>query len=381
MEKPEGARTFITGLVVGGLLFGGGYVTGRSSHDAPGPQPPADERAEDAPSPSPDLATRGRRPPAPRPREAVRGEIGAPGPSPSSAPAPRPGGATLETGAETTVRGLPDGSSPPISTIPRGTVLRVIETRGDYRLVAPAGEGAVLGWILWTAPAGALGKTTIQGVVAFTGRVPEMKVPRKRKDAEFCKLKEVKYDAVLVDQGKLADVLVRLANDAVKGDYRPPARHAKINQVDCMYTPRLQGVVAGQTIDVENADGTLHDVHTYKQGETWFNQPQIKGAPPIEKELPDHPTVVKLTCDVHPWMRGFVVVSAHPFFAVSGLDGAFTIEGAPAGVFTLEAWHPRYGLKTTKIRVEEGKATEVSFRYDGTEPEPPENVDELKDLF
>ncbi len=51
-----------------------------------------------------------------------------------------------------------------------------------------------------------------------------MKVPKKRKDAEVCKAKEVKYNAVIVDKGKLEDVFVRLANDAFKGEYKPPSR-------------------------------------------------------------------------------------------------------------------------------------------------------------
>jgi plastocyanin len=226
-----------------------------------------------------------------------------------------------------------------------------------------------------------MGTATIKGVVSFTGKAPEMKVPKKRKDAEFCKTKEVKYNAVVADKGKLADVLVRLANDAVKGDYKVPTKHAEINQTDCMYSPRVQGVVAGQTIDIKNGDATLHNVHTYKGAESWFNKPQIKGSDPISQELPDEPKIIKFACDVHPWMRGFVVVNAHPFFAVSGTDGTFTIEKVPAGEFAVEAWHPRFGLKTGKVKVEDGKTAEVTFSYDGTEAEPMENKDELKDLF
>lgn len=208
-----------------------------------------------------------------------------------------------------------------------------------------------------------------------------MKVPRQRKGADICKTKEVKHNAVLSANGKLQDVLVRLANDAVPGHYKAPAKHAEIDQVDCMYTPRIQGVVADQTIDIKNADGTLHNVHTYKGAESWFNKAQPKGANPIAQELPDEPKLVKFTCDVHPWMRGFVVVTAHPFFSVTGADGAFVIEKVPAGEFTIEAWHSHYGLKTAKVKVEDGKIVEATFSYDGNEAEPAENKGELKDLF
>ena len=229
-------------------------------------------------------------------------------------------------------------------------------------------------------PAGAMGTATVKGAVAFSGKAPEMKVPKKRKDVEVCKAKEVKYNAVIVNGGKLADTLVRLANDSVKGEYKAPSKHAEINQVDCMYTPRIQGVVSGQEIDIKNSDDTLHNVHTFKGTETWFNQAQPKGSPPVSKQL-EETKVTKFTCDVHPWMKGFVVVSSHPFFAVSGADGSFTIEKVPAGKYKVEAWHARYGLKEGTADVADGKTVEVNFTYDGTEKEPDENKDELKDLF
>jgi plastocyanin len=229
---------------------------------------------------------------------------------------------------------------------------------------------------------GKMGTATIKGVVNFTGKAPEMKVPKKRKDAEVCKAKEVKYNAVLVDKGKLADVFVRISNDGVKGDYKPPSAHALVSQIDCMYSPRIMGVVAGQTIDIKNGDATLHNVHSYKGAETMFNTPQPKGSPILSKEMPDEPKIVKLACDVHPWMRGFVIVTAHPFFAVSGADGTFAIQNVPAGDYTIEAWHSHYGLKTAKIHVDDGKSVDLpAFNYDGTEAEPTENKDELKDLF
>lgn len=247
---------------------------------------------------------------------------------------------------------------------------------------APTAKATTTAAATAAAPAGAatMGTATIKGVVNFTGKAPEMKVPAKRKDAEFCKGKEVKYNAVVVNNGKLQDTLVRIENGGVKGKFDAPKTPAHIDQVDCMYTPRIQGVVAGQEIAIKNSDGTLHNVHTYKGTESWFNQAQPKGAEPINKELEDT-SVIKFTCDVHPWMRGFVVVTDHPFQATSGADGTFTIEKVPAGKYKLEAWHPFYGLKTAEVDVADGKTVEATFTYDGTEKSPSENQDELKDLF
>jgi plastocyanin len=223
------------------------------------------------------------------------------------------------------------------------------------------------------------GTASIEGEVKFGGTAPEMKVPVKRKDAEVCKDSEVKYNAVLVKDGKLQDAFVRIVNGGAKGDWKA-SKPIEVDQKDCMYSPRIQGQVAGGEIAIKNSDGTMHNVHTYKGAESWFNQGQPKGEAPIKKELED-PKVIKLQCDVHPWMRAFVIVTDHPFFAVSGADGKFKIEKVPAGKYDVEAWHSQYGLKKGTVEVADGATGKVDFEYKGDEAEPDENKDELKGLW
>lgn len=228
---------------------------------------------------------------------------------------------------------------------------------------------------------GLWGTAIVKGVVAFTGKAPEMKVPKKRKNSDFCKTKNVPYNAVVVNDGKLADTFVRLANNSVKGEYKAPSDHGVIEQVDCMYAPRIQGLMVGQEIEIKNADATLHNVHAFKGVETWFNQDQPKGSVAISKRIEDTQWV-RLAGDMHPWMRGFVVASPHPFFAVTGKDGSFSIKKVPDGKYDVEAWHSRYGWKKASVEILAGKAVaDVNFSYDGTEVEPDENRDELKALF
>jgi plastocyanin len=374
-------KIFVIGLGLGSVLLGAGFLLGRASAPAPAPWEASDRRASPPPRETSPL-----RPVAER---AVPHERNA-----SSPPAePDPTGTMMVMDHEASVLGFAAHGSPIVGTVDRDATVRVLEVRGEFRRITRPGQSDVpFGWIYWRsrAPApvapsrplrGVYGTATVRGVVRFTGRAPEMKVPKKRKDAEFCKATQVPYNAVVVSDGKLRDVLVRLSNASVKGDYEPPDAHAQIFQSECMYVPRIQGVVAGQTIDIRNADQTLHNVHTYKGAETWFNRAQVKGTEPITKEMPDDPALVKFACDVHPWMRAFVVVNAHPFFSVTGPDGVFSVERVPDGDYTLEAWHPRYGVKIAKVNVVEGTTVEAAFAYDGTEPEPAENKDELKDLF
>jgi len=175
-------------------------------------------------------------------------------------------------------------------------------------------------------------------------------------------------------------VLVRIANGSVKGKFVPPPLPAVVHGLDCNYLPRVLGAMAGQELSVVNDDGTLHNIHAFKGHESWFNLAQPRGAPPVVKQLED-PGIVKLASDVHPWMRGFVAVSDHPFFMVTGVDGVFHLDDVPPGKYTLEAWHSTYGLKKAAVEVVAGKAAEVNFEYRGDEAEPPENAGELKGLF
>jgi len=143
----------------------------------------------------------------------------------------------------------------------------------------------------------------------------------------------------------------------------------KVEQTDCMYRPRVQGVVAGQTVQIHNGDQTLHNVHTYAGTKTLFNmaQPPIAGAKPITKTFKDETPLIAFKCDVHPWMRGYVAVSTHPFFAVTDDKGSFALKGVPPGAYTVEAWHERFGTKATEVKVEAGKPATASFAYTGAE--------------
>jgi plastocyanin len=219
----------------------------------------------------------------------------------------------------------------------------------------------------------------IYGTVSLTGKPPLMKVPRKRKDAELCKTKPVPHNAVVARDGRLADVLVRIENGSVKGHFAAPSPAVVVHRQDCTYAPRLSGAMVGQTLVFANDDPTLHNLHVYRGTETWFNRAHIKGGDPIPVDL-DQTAILKAVCDVHPWERGFVVVSDHPFFSVTRGDGAFQLDGVPPGKHRLEAWHSIYGLKKAEIEIAPGARVEVDFSYTGTEPEPAENQGELHEL-
>ncbi len=215
------------------------------------------------------------------------------------------------------------------------------------------------------APAGAT--QSIKGTVAYTGAPVVMEKINRAVDP-YCAKTPMKEETLIVNSNKtLANVLVRITKGINTALPPPPSTAAQIEQHECMYRPRVQGIVAGQPLTIKNADGTTHNVHTYKGSTTLFNQAQIAGSAPFEKTFKDDMAMLKFKCDIHPWMTGYVSVTNHPYFAVTGADGSFEIKNVPAGSYTIEAWQEKLGTKEMPVTVAADKPAEVKFSYDGTE--------------
>ena len=216
--------------------------------------------------------------------------------------------------------------------------------------------------VVWAAGAAEAGGT-ISGIAGFSGAAPKA-AKLNRKSDPICAKKEFTDETILLSKdGKaLQNVVVRLKN----GPAGPaPAGDVTVEQTDCMYRPRVQGAVEGQKIKVQNEDPTLHNVHTYDGTKTLFNQAQPPKSAAIERPLPKTDDVVKLKCDVHPWMTGYVVISKSPYFAVTTNSGKFEIKGVPAGTYTVEAWHEKLGTQTQQVTVTDGQTAEVKFAFAG----------------
>lgn len=225
------------------------------------------------------------------------------------------------------------------------------------------------------------GKGILKGVITFAGKAPEMKEPKARAKAEVCKdTKDAQHNAVIVKDGKLADVFVAIDNGQLTGDFKA-AKAAEVHQKSCNYVPRILGILPGQEVAIFNDDATLHNVHAYYGATSPINQAQAKGSDPIKTTKFEETGIYRMQCDVHPWMRSFAVATDNPYFAVSAADGSFKIEKVPAGKYKLVAWHSMFGkLEKADVEVKDGEVT-VGFEYKGTEKAPAENVGELKDLF
>jgi hypothetical protein len=204
---------------------------------------------------------------------------------------------------------------------------------------------------------------TITGTVGFEGELPAQPEQKRASDPKCPQ--HVTDNAVVVNKGKLAGVLVRIQNGTM-GKHDAPKEPVVIDQQGCSYTPRVVGLVAGQHLAVRNSDQTSHFVWgTLASGKELWNKPQAAGAAQIDLDpaAAKPGDVVELKCGAHAWMHAYAVVQDHPFFAVTGDDGKFEIKGLPIGKYTLEAWHPVFGTKTLPVEIGKGARGKVNAHF------------------
>ena len=187
---------------------------------------------------------------------------------------------------------------------------------------------------------------TISGVISYNGTPPAPKKIDTTADP-VCGQKNpnLMTDDTQVKDGKLANTFIYIKEGTVEGgkkigDYGwpVPSTAVKLDQNGCHYVPHVLGIMVNQKLSVTNSDATQHNIHPTPKLNTEWNQTQANGAPPIEKTFGRAEVLIPVKCNQHPWMKSYIGVLKHPFFAVSDASGAYTISGVPPGKYTVVAW-------------------------------------------
>jgi len=217
------------------------------------------------------------------------------------------------------------------------------------------------------APAAAtepLGTASISGSIAFSGDAVERKLVRQDPECSALNPEPVQTEAVIVNaNGTLKNVFVYVKEGLEGHTFPTPSEPVVFDQHGCMYNPHVFGVRTGQTIKILNSDPLLHNIHALPEANRPFNFGMPKQGDERERSFATPEVMVKIKCDVHPWMGAWAGVLDHPYFSVSGDEGSFSIDGLPAGTYTVEAWHEEYGAQTMSVTVGDGEAATASFTY------------------
>jgi len=206
----------------------------------------------------------------------------------------------------------------------------------------------VTAWFIMTASVAWGG--TIKGTVKFSGGALGQKKLPVTIDQYVCGKEKEAQDLILSPERGIRNAVVSLLNP-------PPSlmREASLSseiqmdQKQCEFVPRVVVVPVGGTVQFINSDRLLHNVKSVGKENPSFNraQPHARAIAIVFKK----PEILRVDCDLHSWMRGWVVVADHSFYSVTNDRGEFILDGVPSGKYTLQIWQESLGTVTTEVTV------------------------------
>ena len=224
-----------------------------------------------------------------------------------------------------------------------------------------AGSGATPFAAIDPATAG-----SISGAVYLDGRPGKLPSINMQSEPACAKLNSSGAPAQAVavaSNGALADVVVYVRTGLANYRFAQENKPVPLDQKGCLYEPRVVALRTGQFLEIRNSDATIHNVHALPRNNDEWNKAQRAGAPALEISFPRPELAIPLMCNVHPWMRAFVFVFDHPYFAVTAADGKFVLPNLPPGTYTVEAWQEKLGTQSQSVTIMPRESKEISFRF------------------
>jgi plastocyanin len=208
---------------------------------------------------------------------------------------------------------------------------------------------------------------SVKGVVTVDGAMPKNDAIKMNADPvclQQAKGPQMQETYMVGADGKsLGNVFVYVKDGLGNYSYDAPTDAPKIDQKECRYHPHVFGMRVGQTLEIVNSDPTLHNIHAMPKTNQEFNNGQPIQGMKMSHTFTAKEVMVPFKCDVHGWMNAYVGVLDHPYFAVSGADGTFSIANLPPGTYTLEAWHEKLGTATQSVTIGAKENKEVTFTF------------------
>lgn len=204
------------------------------------------------------------------------------------------------------------------------------------------------------------------GTVTLAGQAPRNHTINMAADPECAKSHAgpaTSEEVVVGAANALANVIVYISEGVGTQTFDPPKEPVVMEQKGCQYQGHVVAIEAGQKLRIENSDSTSHNIHPIPANNREWNRSQPQGVA-IEATFGREEIAIPVKCNIHPWMKGYIAVFKHPYFAVTGKDGEFVIKGIPPGTYTITAWQEKLGTLTQQVTIgpKEEKNVEFVFR-------------------
>jgi plastocyanin len=201
---------------------------------------------------------------------------------------------------------------------------------------------------------------TIRGSVKAQGKLPKLPPLQISKYKEVCR--DVPNEALIVGPNQGLRYAVVALEGITKGKAVEREVQHELDNVKCRFVPHVQAASVGQFVLLKNTDPILHTAHAYfVNGQPQFNVGLYPGR--VSRKPLVTPGVVKILCEVHPWMTAYIVVTEHPYHAVTDVYGDFLINDIPAGNYRLRAWHESLGTEEKTVQVKPGASLTIDFIF------------------
>lgn len=235
-------------------------------------------------------------------------------------------------------------------------------------IIAYAQRASIAALVFGFVAASASAQTgSIKGKIVLDGAAPKLapvvvKGDSAAKDAAVCATVEVPNEGLVTDGVNVANVVVYLnsptaKNPALEAEILKKAKEIEVDQTKCVFVPHVSVMHSKQALVFKSSDSVNHNVRYSAFTNPPFNQILAPNAKTASLKLVPERRPLPLACDIHPWMKGYLMVFNHPFFVVTGADGTFEIKGIPAGSHKVVAWQESAGYVTTGAAA--GQAVEV----------------------
>jgi plastocyanin len=200
----------------------------------------------------------------------------------------------------------------------------------------------------------------VRGAVKIAGAVPKLPPLQITKYKEICK--DVPNESLSGGPGQGVRFAVVTLEGVTKGKAVEKETVHELDNMKCRFTPRVQAASIGQFVLLKNSDPILHTAHAlFANDQPQFNVGLYPGR--TSRKPLVAAGLVKIRCEVHQWMAAYIVVTEHPYHAVSDVYGEYELRDVPPGVYQLKVWHETLGTQEKRIEVKPAGTPKVDFTF------------------